>query len=276
MCNKFILGICQMKVGYDKNTNIKNAVEMLKKASEKGANIAVLPEMFNCPYDNNYFLKFSETIEKGETVKALSNAAKELGIYVVAGSIPEIDNDKLYNTSMVFDKNGILLAKHRKIHLFNINIPGNIVFKESDTFEAGNEITIVDTQYGKIGIAICYDIRFPEIFRLMSLKGAKVIIVPAAFNMVTGPAHWKELIRIRAVDNQVFLAAAAPARDDNASYVSYGHSMIVEPWGKILACGREKEEIILSEIDLERVEQVRKELPLLENMRTDLYYVDEK
>ncbi|MEG2199625.1 MAG: carbon-nitrogen hydrolase family protein, partial [Anaerovorax sp.] len=187
------------------------------------------------------------------------------------GSIPELDNDKVYNTSFIFDKNGHIIGKHRKMHLFDIDVKGGISFKESDTLTAGNEMTVFDTEYGKMGVAICYDVRFPELFRKMTLAGAKLIILPAAFNMTTGPAHWDLSMRARALDNQIYFAAVSPARDVDSSYVAYGNSCIVTPWGEFCAKTDSREGILYGEIDFDYIEQVRGELPLLLHRRPDLY-----
>lgn len=270
----FKLAICQMKVVSDKKANISKAVEMLMSAAAEKIDIAVLPEMFNCPYDSKRFGEYAET-QTGETVKAISNAASEHGIYVIAGSIPELSEGNIYNTSFIFDRSGNIIGKHRKMHLFDIDVHNRITFRESDTLSAGNAITVAYTEFCPIGIAICYDMRFPELMRLMSLKGAKLIIVPAAFNMITGPAHWEPLIRVRAVDNQVFMAAASPSSDESADYVAYGHSMIVGPWGNVLKKAGKGEEILFEDINLSEVERIRKELPLLKHRRTDIYELRE-
>ncbi|WP_427339661.1 carbon-nitrogen hydrolase family protein [Caloranaerobacter sp. DY30410] len=271
---KFKLGLCQLLVSEDKKENIKNAKEMINKAADMGAELVVLPEMFNCPYNNSYFPKYAENYQNGETIKMLSEVSKERGIYLIGGSIPEKDDKgNVYNTSFVFDKKGNIIGKHRKMHLFDIDVEGGISFRESDVLSRGDSLTIVDTEYGKIGVAICYDIRFPELFRLMALKGVKVIIVPAAFNMTTGPAHWELLFRVRALDNQVYMAAAAPARDEGSSYVSYGNSIITDPWGSIVGKLDEKEGILIKEIDLKRVDKIREQLPILKHLRKDLYQI---
>ncbi len=231
----------------------------------------MLPEMFNCPYENNLFSQYAETEEQGETIEAVANAAAKHGIYIFGGSIPELDDNNIFNTCFVFDREGKIIGKHRKVHLFDINVPDKITFKESETLSAGNQVTVVQTDLSRIGVAICYDMRFPELFRLMLDQRAQVIVIPAAFNMVTGPAHWELLIRSRALDNQVYLAAAAPARNETASYVAYGNSMIVGPWGDIIARADEKEGIIFAQIDLERKLQINNELPVLKHRRTDLY-----
>lgn len=269
------LGMCQMMVANDKDKNLNKAEEMIRKAASNNSQIVILPEMFNCPYENKSFPVFAEK-ESGQTTQMLSNLAKELNIYIIGGSIPELDDDKIYNTSFIFNPKGETIGKHRKIHLFDIDIDGGIKFKESDTLGAGNKVTVVDTEYGKIGVAICYDMRFPELMRQMSLKGAKMIVIPAAFNMTTGPAHWNLTIRARALDNQVYFVAASPARNLNASYHAYGHSAIVNPWGEIIDQADEKETILYGKVDMEYVEKIRRELPLLKHRRLDLYDIVDK
>ncbi len=276
MKNKFKLALCQMKVIDNKDFNINKALEMIKISAKNKSDLVILPEMFNSPYDNQKFKEYAEDRINSKTLKAISKAAEEFNIYIVAGSIPELDNDKLYNSSFVFNGDGEIIGSHRKMHLFDIDIPGKITFKESETLSAGNQIIVIDSDLCKIGVAICYDIRFPELLRLMALKGAELIVVPGAFNMTTGPAHWEILIRARAVDNQLYIAAASPAKNEELSYVAYGNSMVVDPWGKTLARAGSNEEIIYADIDLSRIKELREELPLLKNRREDVYSTVEK
>ncbi|MBB6214132.1 putative amidohydrolase [Anaerosolibacter carboniphilus] len=271
----FKIAICQMMVTEDKEKNVEKAESMIREAAEKGAKVVVLPEMFNCPYENKYFPLYAETYP-GKTTERLSLLTSEMEIYLVAGSIPEQEGDIIYNTSFIFGPKGKLIGRHRKMHLFDIDVEGKIRFKESDTLGYGEDITVVDTDFGKMGVAICYDMRFPELMRLMALEGAEVIIVPAAFNMTTGPAHWDITIKARALDNQVYFVAASPARNMEASYHAYGHSSIVSPWGDVIAQANAQETILYGEIDLELVKKVRRELPLLQHRRTTLYDVVKK
>lgn len=269
--SRFNVAVCQMKVTDSKKENLEKARKMIKEAAYKeNVKIVVLPEMFNCPYDTQVMREYAEENE-GETEELLSSLAKELGIYIIGGSIPEKCNEKIYNTSFVFDSNGKNIAKHRKIHLFDVDIEGGVKFKESDVLSSGEEVTIVETEFCKLGVAICYDMRFPELMRMMALKGAEVIIVPAAFNMTTGPAHWNTLIKIRALDNQVYFVAASPARNIEANYLAYGHSSIVNPWGDIIEQCDEREGIICGEIDLEFIKKIREELPLLKHRQEKVY-----
>jgi len=275
MKEKFRLAVCQMNVVDNKEVNIFKAHELLVRAAENCAEIAVLPEMFNCPYDSSKFREYSENADNGQTIKAVSKTAKELDMIIVAGSIPEMYEGKIYNSCFVFDKSGELIGRHRKVHLFDVDISEGIAFRESDILSAGSGITVFDTKLCRMGIAVCYDMRFPEMIRLMALKGAKLVIMPAAFNMVTGPAHWELLLRTRALDNQIYTAAASPARDESATYISYGNSMIVGPWGDVISRAAEKENIIYADIDLSTVERIRNELPLLKHRRHDVYDIKE-
>jgi predicted amidohydrolase len=268
--SKFKAALLQTHVYDNKEKNIDIAVKLIEKVSKEGADIAVLPEMFCCPYDNEWFKKFSEK-EGGTSYAAMSDAAKENGIYIVAGTMPELENDKVYNTAYVFDKSGKQIAKHRKVHLFDIDVKGGQYFKESDTFTPGNDVTVFDTEFCKIGLAICYDIRFPELSRLMAAEGAEVIIYPGAFNMTTGPAHWELSFRARALDNQVYAIGVAPARDMEATYHSFGNSIVTSPWGNVVNKLDEEKGYIIQEIDLDFVKKVRTELPLLKHVRTDIY-----
>lgn len=271
--NKFKAALLQTKVYDSKEKNIKKAVELIEKVSKEGADIAILPEMFCCPYSNKYFREFSEE-EGGFVYTEMSNAAKNSGIYLVAGSMPELEDDKVYNTSYAFNKEGKQIAKHRKMHLFDIDVKGGQYFKESDTFTSGKNVTLFDTEFCRMGLAICYDIRFPELSRLMAAGGAEVIIYPAAFNMTTGPAHWELNYRARALDNQVYTIGVAPARDMESSYHSYGNSIIVSPWGNIVNIMDEKEGYFIQEIDIDYVKKVREELPLLKQVRKDVYLLN--
>lgn len=259
-----------MMVEMDKKANVDKAVSFVKMAAAAGADIVALPEMFSCPYSNKYFRDYAET-EDGETVQRLSAVAKEEKIYLVGGSIPELDSDKVYNTSFIFGKNGEVLAKHRKVHLFDIDVEGGIRFMESDTLTPGENVTVFDTEFCKVGVAICYDVRFPEMTRKMALEGAKLVILPAAFNMTTGPVHWDLTMRARALDNQLYFAAVSPARDMEGPYQAWGNSCIADPWGQFAAHTDETEGILFGEIDLDRVEKIRNELPLLKHRRPEIY-----
>ena len=261
----------QMKVSSIKEENLSTVEKYLEKMKEESIDLLVLPEMFNCPYQTKNFPLYAEE-EGDKSWEACSELAKKYSIYIVAGSMPEKDKSgNVYNTSYVFDREGNQIAKHRKAHLFDIDVEGGQSFKESDTLTPGDDITVFETEFGLMGLCVCYDFRFPELSRLMVERGAKVIIVPGAFNMTTGPAHWEILFRTRALDNQVYTSGTAPARDAKSAYTSWGHSLVVGPWGDIINEMDEQEGYIVSEIDLDRVLKVRRELPLLEHRRLDMY-----
>lgn len=266
----FKIALCQMTGSMDKAESKEKAERMVTEAAENGAKVVVLPEMWNTPYSNDYFREYAEP-EGGQTVRFMSKLAEDNDIYLIGGSISELEDDKVYNTSFCFNRNGELIGKHRKVHLFDIDVAGGIRFMESDTLTPGNRTTVIETEYCKIGIAICYDVRFPELSRNMALEGAELIVLPAAFNMTTGPVHWDLTMRARALDNQVYYAACAPARDVKGVYQSYGNSCIVSPWGDFVAHADEKESIIYGNIDLDHVKAVRRQLPLLKHRRKELY-----
>ena len=266
----FQLALCQIKVGMEKERNLDAAESMIREAAKKGAEVIALPEMFNCPYSNQYFKEFAED-EQGETVRHLSSLARELRIYLVGGSIPELDGDKVYNTCFSFNRQGKVIGKHRKIHLFDIDVKGGIRFIESETLTSGESVTIIDTEFCKIGIGICYDVRFPELFRKMTLAGAKLVILPGAFNMTTGPAHWDLTMRARALDNQIYFAAVSPARDVEGPYQAYGNSCVANPWGEFAGRTDARESIVFAEIDLDYLEEIRNQLPLLKHRKPAFY-----
>lgn len=243
---------------------------LLASIPDGAADLIMLPEMWNGPYEAKRFPDFAEP-EGGPSWQFLSALAAERHVYLCGGSVAEREDDRVYNTAYVFDPDGRQIAKHRKMHLFDIDVKGGQRFFESDTLSPGNSVTVFSTPFCKMGLCICYDFRFPELARLMVDAGAKVILVPAAFNMTTGPAHWELLFRQRAVDNQVYTVGVAPARDPAASYQSWGHSIVCSPWGEVLMQADEKESVAITSLDLDRVDEIRRQLPLLSQRRTDVY-----
>ncbi|MCI5867611.1 MAG: carbon-nitrogen hydrolase family protein [Methanosphaera sp.] len=266
----FKIATCQMDVCENKDENIEHAIQLIKKASANDAKLITLPEIFNGPYDTAKFIEFAEDENDGQTLQAMSKTAKKHDIYLQAGSIAERCDDKIYNTAYLFNPDGEIIAKHRKMHLFDINTK-TMKFTESDTLTAGDKITTVDTDLGVISIAICYDVRFPQLWTLMSQNKSDIILLPAAFNMTTGPLHWQTLIRTRAIDTQAYVVATSPSRIDNPYYVAWGHSMIVDPWGKILSEAETKEEILYADIENNKIDDVREQIPVLKNKRNDIY-----
>ena len=269
------VALIQMPITADKAENINTARKKLREAAANGTDIAVLPEMFCCPYQNDCFRAYGEE-ENGPAQAVLSALAAELGMYIVGGSLPELAGGNVYNTSYVYDRQGRQIAKHRKAHLFDIDVAGGQRFRESDTLSPGNAITTFETEFGTMGLCICFDLRFEELARCMCLRGAKVIFVPAAFNMTTGPAHWELLFRQRAVDNQCFTVGVSPARDESADYVAYGNSIAADPWGTVLSRAGAEDATLYADLDLSSLDAVRQQLPILSARRTDLYEIREK
>ena len=266
------IAMIQMAVTDNKQHNIETACEKIRAAAAEGIDIAVLPEMFLCPYRNDCFAVYGEP-DGGEAQTTLSRLAAELQIYIVSGSLPELTDGNIYNTSYVYDRQGTQIAKHRKAHLFDIDVAGGQRFKESDTLSPGNAITTFKTEFGTMGLCICFDLRFEELARCMCLQGAKVIFVPAAFNMTTGPAHWELLFRQRAVDNQCFTVGVSPARNESSSYVAYGNSIAVDPWGSVICRADHSEVTLYADLTLGQIDSIRQQLPILSARRTDLYEV---
>ena len=272
---KIKIAAIQMPTVADKMENVRTVKTYLEKIKDENPDFVILPEMFCCPYQTENFPIYAEK-EGGPVWQQLSGYAKQYGIYLIGGSMPEKDAEgNVYNTSYIFDREGDQIGKHRKVHLFDIDVKGGQTFKESDTLTAGDSDTVFDTEFGKIGVMLCFDIRFPELSRMMVNDGAKVIFVPAAFNMTTGPAHWELSFRTRALDNQIYMVGCAPARDVSAGYISWGHSIVTDPWGRVIDMLDEKKGILLAELDMDYEEQVREELPLLKSRRKDIYQLSQ-
>ena len=272
---KIKIAAIQMSTVADKMENVRTVKTYLEKIKDENPDFVILPEMFCCPYQTENFPIYAEK-EGGPVWQQLSGYAKQYGIYLIGGSMPEKDAEgSVYNTSYIFDREGKQIGKHRKVHLFDIDVKGGQTFKESDTLTAGDSDTVFDTEFGKIGVMLCFDIRFPELSRMMVNDGAKVIFVPAAFNMTTGPAHWELSFRTRALDNQIYMVGCAPARDVSAGYISWGHSIVTDPWGRVTGMLDENEGILLAELDMDYEEQVREELPLLKSRRKDIYQLSQ-
>lgn len=292
------MALIQLASGKDKDANLKHAAEKVKEAAGTGAKLVVLPECFNSPYGiphcsqsapfyevaanivrgTNFFPEYAEVLlpkpSTAPSFDALSKMAKDNSVYLVGGSIPEYNpsTKKHHNTTLIFSPSGSLLATHRKVHLFDIDIPGKITFRESDVLTAGNQVTIVDLpEYGKIGVSICYDVRFPELATIATRKGAFALIYPGAFNLTTGPLHWKLLAQARAVDNQIYVAMCSPARDMSASYHAYGHSLVIDPMAQTVGEAQENEEIVTVDLSSDKLEETRRNIPLNTQRRYDVY-----
>mmetsp|Transcript_10920 Transcript_10920/g.34794 ORF Transcript_10920/g.34794 Transcript_10920/m.34794 type:complete len:350 (+) Transcript_10920:187-1236(+) len=274
------VAVIQMLVESDKAKNLARCKGLLERAAEEGAQLVVLPEVWNSDYAVSAFEGNAEIIESGESTALLREFARKHGIWVVGGSIPERGEDgKIYNSSPVVDARGRLAAVARKVHLFDIDVPGKIRFFESETLSAGDAATVVDlprdSPFGaghKLGVAICYDARFAPLAITMRGKGATILAYPGAFNTVTGPPHYHLLARARALDAQSFVLFASPARNPNSSYQAYGHSIICDPWGTPIAQAKgHEEEILLADLDLARIPEVRASMRLWDQRRPDVY-----
>ncbi|XP_054458755.1 omega-amidase NIT2 [Anoplopoma fimbria] len=270
--SKFRLAVVQLHVTSVKAENLNRARGLVREAAGRGGQLVLLPECFNSPYGTSFFSQYAERIP-GETSQLLSDTAKENQVYLVGGSIPEEDGGKLYNSCLVFGPDGELILKHRKIHLFDIDVPGKIRFQESETLSPGSTLSTFDTPFCKVGVGICYDMRFAELAQLYSRRGCQLLVYPGAFNMTTGPAHWELLQRGRAVDNQVYVATASPARDETASYVAWGHSTVVNPWGEVISKAGAEEAVIYADVDLQYLADIRQQIPVTAQRRDDLYTV---
>ena len=272
---KIKIAAIQMSTVADKMENVRTVKAYLEKIKDENPDFVILPEMFCCPYQTENFPIYAEK-EGGPVWQQLSGYAKQYGIYLIGGSMPEKDAEgNVYNTSYIFDREGKQIGKHRKAHLFDIDVKGGQTFKESDTLTAGDSDTVFDTEFGKMGVMLCFDIRFPELSRMMVNDGTRIVFVPAAFNMTTGPAHWELSFRTRALDNQIYMVGCAPARDVSAGYISWGHSIVTDPWGRVIDMLDEKKGILLAELDMDYEEQVREELPLLKSRRKDIYQLSQ-
>ena len=264
---KYRAAVVQNMPLYDTEKSISAASQLVAEAAAT-ADIVILPEMFTTPYEltlMNTAARFTSA-----ALKELCCIAKQNSSFICSGSMPVRRSTKLTNTSYLIDRSGKLIYEYNKCHLFDVKLP-QLTVSESKIFTAGDSIKTVETLLGKIGIAICYDIRFPELTRKMTLAGMQLLCLPAAFSETTGKAHWHTTMRARAIENQIYICVASPARNDKSSYPAYGHSMIISPWGEIIAeadCGQE---IIYGEINPATIDKIRQQLPLLKHRRAKLY-----
>lgn len=271
------VALLQFHASSNKAANLIKVTEFIKKAVSNNPKpqLLVLPECFQSPYAVDQFKNYAEKIPDGETTQLLSKLARENKISIIGGSIPEFDelDGGLYNTSVVFNSFGEIIAKHRKVHLFDISIPGGITFKESDSLRPGNKATVFEIPEieSKFGLAICYDIRFPELAMIASRRGAGIMAYPGAFNTITGPKFWTKFAVARAIDNQNYVLMCSPARNPSGGYQSYGHSMVVDPNGNVLIEAGHDEEIIYCELKKEIIEEARKSIPISIQRRFDIY-----
>ena len=264
------IGICQLKQGYDFEGNIAKALSMIDEAASRGADIVVLPEMFLSPYEPAA-IRSSAAYVQG-AVNDLKEASARLGVYIVAGSMPmDGDGNRHFNSSLVFDRDGQVVFRHDKMHLFDCTPPGGPRVKESDFILPGENYGTFDTPWGKASVIVCYDIRFTPTIQLLADQDIRLLFVPAAFSLATGPAHWEMLVRMRSLEIQGFVIGVQPAYNPELKYVPYGHSLIASPWGEVIFDAGQGEAVEIVTLDLAQVKRIRQSFPLLAHRRKDLY-----
>jgi len=264
------VALVQMSSSDRPEANFPRAEELIRRAAEGQPDLVALPENFLYLRAEGEATGFSEDVEEGEHVGLLRALARELGIWILAGSIPErlADSNKVHNTSLLLGRRGDVHATYRKVHLFDVTLPDGVELRESRHVAPGAEAVTADTDLCRIGLTICYDLRFPELYRKLTRAGAEVIFVPSAFTAQTGKDHWHVLLRARAIENQVYIVAPAQAGRHSEKRQSYGHSLVVDPWGKVIAeAAEEGESVIHADLDLEHLRAIRRRLPCLEHVR---------
>ncbi len=262
------VGMCQLRAGDDVASNLALAEELIARAAGDGADLAALPEVFDYhgPFRG---VRAAARAVPGEVSDRIAAAARSAGTWVLAGSVLELDGDDVFNTSLLFDRSGELVARYRKIHLFDVELPGQSPIRESAAYAAGHEIVTAETEFGRVGLSVCYDVRFPELYRALMALGCEIVFVPAAFTFTTGEAHWHTLLRARAIEDQCFVIAPAQWGtwdSADAPRRCYGHSLAIDPWGRILAEGPEEgDAVVAADLDLDEVRRVRESLPALQH-----------
>ena len=262
----------QLTSSGDKAANLERAEALVGRAAATGADVVVLPEKWNAIGNVVVLHDAAEPLEGGESVGAMAAWARTHGVALVGGSITERRDgrEKLSNTSVVFDADGEIVAVYRKIHLFDVDVAG-LRYRESDAEEPGDEPVVAEVEGWPVGLSVCYDVRFPELYRILALQGALVVAIPANFTLYTGKDHWPLLVRARAVENQLYVAAPAQVGETIAGRPSYGRSLIVDPWGVVLAQAPDEETVIAAELDRGRIDVVRRQLPSLASRQPGAY-----
>lgn len=263
----------QLNSSKDRDANVEKALLLIDRAANKGAQFVLLPEYLTFMGHYRKYDQFSESIP-GPTSEAMSAKARQHGITIHAGSLIERSPfpGRFFNTSLLFNPQGELIAQYRKVHLFDVDVPGKVTVKESAILAPGNQLAIVKLQEFCLGMSICFDLRFPELYRALALAGAEMFVIPAAFTRDTGEAHWHILVRARAIENHAFVMAAGQCGADANGHFCYGHSLIIDPWGVILAeAPAEEETILLADIDIAQVHQRREQIPVLSVLQPEIY-----
>src|SRR5947199_876014 len=256
----------------DKAANLARAESLVARAASTGADVVVLPEKWNLIGGAADYRAAAESLDGGESVRAMAGWARTLGVALVGGSITERreGREKLSNTCCVFDAEGELVAVYRKIHLFDVEVGGH-VYRESETEEPGTEPVVAHVEDWPVGLSVCYDVRFPELYRILALEGAELATVPAHFTTPTGRDHWHVLLQARAIENQLYVAAAAQVGETLPGKPAYGRSLIADPWGIVLAQAPDEETVIVSELDRAHLRDIRSKLPSLASRQADAY-----
>ena len=272
MPDRIRVACVQLTSRQDKAANLERAESLVARDASTGADVVVLPEKWNLIGSAEDYRAAAEPLDGGESVEAMSRWARTLGITLVGGSITELrqGREKLSNTSCVFDADGELVAAYRKIHLFDVEVGGH-VYRESETEEPGTEPVVAQAEDWSIGLSVCYDVRFPELYRILALEGAELTTVPAHFTTPTGRDHWHVLLRARAIENQFYVAAAGQVGETVAGKPAYGRSLVVDPWGTVLAQAPDEETVVVAELDRARLRDIRTKLPSLANRQADAY-----
>jgi deaminated glutathione amidase len=263
----------QLNASESKADNIERAGLLVARAAATGADLIVLPEKWNGIGPPDFLRANAESLDDGETVDAMRSWARDHKLTIVGGSIAERreGRDKLSNTSIVFDPDGEIAAVYRKIHMFDVEVGGQL-YRESESEEPGEEASrVIDVEGWKLGMTVCYDLRFPELYRILAVEGAEIITVPAAFTLFTGKDHWELLLRARAVENQCYIVAPNQWGTHRDGKASYGRSMIVDPWGVVLAQAPDEDGIIVAELERARMDGIRRALPSLANRQPAAY-----
>jgi predicted amidohydrolase len=255
----------------DKDRNLERAARLTAEAAAAGADLVALPEKWNLLGDGEALAAGAEPLD-GPSIAAASSWAVDLGVHLLAGSIAERsdDADRLHNTSTLISPEGDLVAAYRKLHMFDVDVDG-VAYRESDREQPGDEIVLGPAGDLVLGLTVCYDLRFPELYRILAVRGATALTVPSAFTEPTGRDHWEVLLRARAIESQAFVLAPNQVGDAPPHYRSYGHSMIVDPWGIVLAEAPAGEGFVAADLDLDRQRRIRAELPSLASRRPDAY-----
>lgn len=270
--NKFLIGVAQLNSQDNVDENLATIENMVKEASLKGCRAIAFPEFSN--YIGKEANKFAEEIPNGKTFNFMKELAIKYNIWINSGSIYEKSVDsRPYNTSFVVSPDGELAGKYRKIHLFDVTLKHGPDMKESNHIFKGDDLTVLDTKdLGVWGLSVCYDMRFPELYRILTLSGANILFVPANFTMNTGKDHWEPLLKARAIENGSYLVAPAQI-GTKPSFQAYGKSMVIDPWGNIISQASNRVSLITAEIDLDYVGKIRNQAGTLQNRREDIYSI---